>query len=88
MVLFRKYNDIHLWYLCNTQCLHIKLGLMKNFVKVPKRGGCGFQYLKMKFGAQKSDAKLEAGILIGLEMRKSMAASKFIGELNPLEWKA
>ncbi|GBL76077.1 hypothetical protein AVEN_234381-1 [Araneus ventricosus] len=29
--------------------LHIKLGLMKNFVKAMDCGGSGFQYLRLKF---------------------------------------
>ena len=38
--------------------LHIKLGLMKNFVKAMDKDGEGFQYLKSKF-PRISDAKLK-----------------------------
>jgi len=38
---------------------------MRNFVVAMDRTGQGFQYLKEKFGAVKTDAKLKAGILLG-----------------------
>lgn len=44
--------------------LHIKLGLMKKFVKAMDSDGRAFAYLKEKFGANKSDAKLTDGIFI------------------------
>lgn len=44
--------------------LHIKLGLMKNFVKAINKDGAGFQYLKTKF-PRISDAKLKEGIFVG-----------------------
>ena len=50
--------------------LHIKLGLMKCFVRAMDHQGSGFKYLKENFGSYKSDAKLTAGIFIGLEIRK------------------
>ena len=40
--------------------LHIKLGLMKNFLKATNRDGDGFKFLKDFFGAEKNDAKLKA----------------------------
>ena len=49
-------NDVYL------PPLHIKLGLMTNFVKAMDLHGEGFKYLKELFGAEKSDAKLKAGI--------------------------
>ena len=39
---------------------HIKLGLMKNFVKAMDQEGDGFKFLKDFFRAYKSDAKLKA----------------------------
>ena len=48
--------------------LHIKLGLMKNFVKAMNRNGHGFIFLKDFFGADKSDAKLKAGVFVGLKL--------------------
>jgi hypothetical protein len=38
--------------------LHIKLGLMKNFVKAMDKNGAGFMYLKHKF-PRLSDAKIK-----------------------------
>ena len=39
--------------------IHIKFGLMKNFVKGMDHQGSGFQYLKKKFKGKLTDAKLE-----------------------------
>ena len=39
--------------------LHIKLGLMKTFVKAINHDGTAFMYLKEKFGLFKSKAKLK-----------------------------
>ena len=49
--------------------LHIKLGLMKNFVKAMDQEGDGFKFFKDFFGAHKSDAKLKAGIFVGPELK-------------------
>lgn len=49
--------------------LHIKLGLMKNFVLAMDRNGNGFQYLKDRFGKTKTDAKLKVEIFVGPEIR-------------------
>lgn len=65
--------------------LHIKLGLMKNFVKAMDNNGKGFQYLKEKFRSIKTDAKLKAGIFIGPEIRELMRDAVFRGKLNPSE---
>jgi len=46
--------------------LHIKLGLMKNFVTAMNKHGKGFEYLKEKF-PKLSDGKQKAGIFIGLQ---------------------
>ena len=65
--------------------LHIKLGLMKNFVKAMDQEGDGFKFLKDFFGAHKSDAKLKAGIFVGPEIRKLMLNEEFELRLNPVE---
>ena len=65
--------------------LHIKLGLMKNFVKAMDQEGDGFKFLKDFFGAHKSDAKLKAGIFVGPEIRKLMLNEEFDPRLNPVE---
>jgi len=44
--------------------LHIKLGLMKTFVKGTDKTGRGFEYLRRKF-PNVSDAKIKGGIFIG-----------------------
>ena len=63
--------------------LHIKLGLMKNFVKAMDRDGDGFKFLKDFFGAEKTDAKLKAGVFVGPEIRKLMQNEEFGAQLNP-----
>ena len=65
--------------------LHIKLGLMKNFVKVMDRDGDGFEFLKDFFGAEKTDAKLKAGVFVGPEIRKLMQNKEFGARLSPVE---
>jgi hypothetical protein len=44
--------------------LHIKLGLLKNFVIGMDKTARGFQYVRNKF-ANVSEAKIEEGIFIG-----------------------
>jgi hypothetical protein len=48
--------------------LHIKLGLMKNFVKAMNKHGKRFEYLRNKF-PKLNDAKLKEGIYIGSQIR-------------------
>jgi len=47
--------------------LHIKLGLMKNFIKAVNKHGKGFEYLRKKF-LKLGDAKLKEGVFIGLQI--------------------
>ena len=68
--------------------LHIKLGLMKNFVKDMDHQGSGFQYLKKKFKGKLTDAKLEAGVFTGPEIRSVINDSSFPASLNEMELKA
>ena len=49
--------------------LHIKLGLMKNFVKGMNREGQAFKYLREKF-SRLSDAKVKEGIFVGPQIRQ------------------
>ena len=65
--------------------LHIKLGLVKNFVKAIDHNGTGFEYIKEKFGKVKTEAKLKAGIFVGPEIRKLMQDAAFRTKLNPFE---
>lgn len=64
--------------------LHIKLGLIKNFVKAMNKDGPGFKFLKQKFPAL-SDAKLKEGIFNGPDVKKLIKDPSFISTLNPEE---
>ena len=48
--------------------MHLKLGLMKNFVKTMNQEETAFTYLRGKF-PRLSEAKLEEGIFIGPQIR-------------------
>ena len=48
---------------------HIKLGLMKNFVKAKDRTGSAFKYLAEKF-PRLSEAKIKEGVFMGPQVRK------------------
>jgi len=48
--------------------LHIKLGMMKNFVKAMDRDGSAFKYLAQKF-PRLSEAKIKEGIFVGPQIR-------------------
>ena len=65
--------------------LHIKLGLIKNFVKAMNQDGGGFKYLKEEFSLLKSDAKIKAGIFIGPEICKLKKHDEFKDTLNRLK---
>jgi hypothetical protein len=56
--------------------LHIKLGLMKNFVKAMDRDGPAFRYLSEKFHTL-SEAKIKEGIFIGPQIRELIKDIKF-----------
>jgi len=63
---------------------HIKLGLMKNFVKGMDKTGRGFEYLRNKF-PNVSDAKIKKRIFIGPQIRELMQGKQFDEELNESE---
>jgi hypothetical protein len=48
--------------------MHLKLGLMKNFVKVMNQEAAAFTYLREKF-PKLSEAKLKEGVFIGPQIR-------------------
>ena len=48
--------------------MHLKLGLMKNFVKAMNQEEAAFTYLREKF-PRLSEAKLKEGIFIGSQIR-------------------
>src|SRR6185436_6296680 len=54
--------------------LHIKLGLIKNFVKAMDHSGAGFKYLAEKF-PRLGEAKIEEGVLV---CPRSVSSSKTI----------
>ena len=45
--------------------LHIKLGLMKTFVKAMNHDSAAFMYSKEKFGLFKSEARLKEEVFVG-----------------------
>jgi len=64
--------------------LHIKLGLMKNFVKSMDNTGRGFEYLKNKF-PNVGDANIKEGIFIGPQIRELMQDKQLDEDLNVTE---
>jgi len=64
--------------------LHIKLSLMKNFVKGMDKTGCGFEYVRNKF-PNVSDANIKEGIFIGPQIRELMHDKQFDEDLNETE---
>ncbi|KAI6647100.1 hypothetical protein LOD99_8937 [Oopsacas minuta] len=67
--------------------LHIKLGLMKNFVKALPKDCGSFLYLVEKFPAI-SDAKIKGGIFVGPQIRELFKDDEFLKELSSLQRKA
>ena len=64
--------------------LHIKLGVMKNFVKGMDKTDCGFEYLRNNF-PNVSDVKIKEGIFIGPQIRELMQDKQFDEDLNETE---
>ena len=64
--------------------LHIKLGLMKNFVKALNKNGAAFKYLESKF-PRISEGKLKAGIFVGPQIRELMKDMHFEEALAGVE---
>lgn len=62
--------------------LHIKLGLMKYFVKA--KDGEGFKYLKQIF-PKISNAKIKEGIFVGPQIRKLQKDKNFESVLTCME---
>jgi hypothetical protein len=67
--------------------LHIKLGLMKQFVKALDQNSEAFQYLK-NFFPKLSEAKVKAGIFVGPQIKKIMSSDEFTQLLNSNEKQA
>ena len=64
--------------------LHIKLGLMKNFVKALDKNSDAFRYLQKIF-PNITEGKLKEGIFIGPQIRKIMKDSQFENLLSVKE---
>jgi len=64
--------------------LHMKLGLMKNFVKGMDKAGRGFEYARNKF-PNVSDARIKECIFIGPQIRELMQDKQFDENLNETE---
>ena len=56
--------------------LHIKLSLIKQFVKAVNMNSEAFKYLQ-NFFPKLSEAKIKAGAFIGLQIRKILECTKF-----------
>ena len=70
--------------------LHIKLGIMKQFLKALPQDGPYFIYLCDKF-KYLSNAKIKEGICVGPEIRKLIQDEKFEKIMNKTEenaWKS
>ena len=67
--------------------LHVKLGLIKQFVKALDPSSEAFKYLKTVF-PKLSEAKIKSGIFVGPQVRKLMKDGEFMKKLLPLERKA
>lgn len=64
--------------------LHIKLGLMKQFVKALDKNGECYTYLEMKFPGI-SNAKLKEGIFDGPQIRTMLKDEAFVTTMNTKE---
>lgn len=67
--------------------LHIKLGLMKQFVKALDPNSAAFEYLK-GFFPKLSEAKVKAGIFVGPQIKQIMKSDDFTNLLNAYEKQA
>ena len=67
--------------------LHIKLGLMKQFVKALDREGLLFKYLARQF-SYLSDAKIKEGIFVGLQIRELMKTTEVENVMTSVEKEA
>ena len=67
--------------------LHIKLGLMKNFVKALHKNGAAFQHLSTVFPGL-SAANIKEGIFVGPQIREVLKDTDFEELLNLKELRA
>ncbi|KAF2367923.1 hypothetical protein FHG87_001323 [Trinorchestia longiramus] len=64
--------------------LHIKLGLMKQFVKALLTDGDCFKYTILQFPGL-SFEKIKAGVFVGPQMRQVIKDEQFIGTMSDLD---
>ena len=64
--------------------LHIKLGLIKQFVKALDKDGAAFKYLQNLF-LKLSEAKVKGGIFIGLQVKLVPKSDEFLETLSAVE---
>lgn len=78
-------NVLHQPLVCSEKILlpplHIKLGLIKQFVKAMDHDGSAFLFLQNKF-PRISEAKLKEGIFVGPQIRELMKDTQFEIQLN------
>jgi hypothetical protein len=67
--------------------LHIKLGIMKQFVKALDKSGSCFQYLGHKFAAL-SEVKVKEGMFDGPQIRQLMKDTAFTDTMSDIELQA
>ena len=68
--------------------LHLKLGLIKNFIKAMDKTKPGFKYILQKLGSIVSEAKLKEGVLNGPQIRMLVEDDAFEDHLNDQEKRA
>ena len=64
--------------------LHIKRGLIKQFVKALDKDGAAFKYLQNLF-PKLSEAKVKGGILIGPQVKLILKSDEFLETLSAVE---
>ena len=64
--------------------LHIKLGLIKQFVKALDKDGAAFKYLQNRF-PKLSEAKVKGGIFIGPQVKLILKSDEFLKTLSAVE---
>ena len=67
--------------------LHIKLGLMKNYIKALDKDGPTFRFLRRKF-PHISEVKLRAGLFYGPQICELTKDEGFIGHMSAVEKRA
>ena len=84
----KRIFSMKVWYLLTKYILlpplHVKLGLMKQYVKSLDKSGKCFKYICQKFSFL-SDEKLKAGMFDGPKMRQLLKDKEFIETMNPEE---